>query len=248
MMKIEQFRQARADDLRNAARVLEKELGVNTSPIYIAAEALKNETPKLKDGTTNGNFWGYEISDLIIPVDTVKHVRPKGVDGGKVELSLNMKLIADYTVWDNLNDPMLELNFNVSVRGLSSSGSHYFCLHIDRHDLSLHADEPHPVYHLQYTTNPKRDEGFDYGHTLFLDTPRIIHHPVDFILGIGFLTTNFFPLAFDQIMDDGYFLSLYKRYQEKIMQPYFQTLASHWNYSAQNVIWKTSTSLCPSLL
>lgn len=249
-MKIEQFRQSRADDLKVAAGVLEKvfKTGINTSPISLAAENVKTSSPSLKDGSNNPDYWGYTIEDLKIPVDTTKHLRPKGIDKNRVELTLDMKLIANFKQWEDLSDPFIELSFNVAIRGISASGPHYFCFHIDKHDMSKKSEEPHPVYHLQYSSNPLGNGEFDYGSTFHLDTPRILHHPVDLILGIGFLTNNFFPLAYEEIMDQSFFPGLYKRYQEKIVKPYFHTLASNWDYDKSKVIWSPVSDLCPLLL
>lgn len=249
-MKIEQFRQSRSDELKIVATVLEKIFadGVNTTPISIAAEAMKTGCPNLKDGSSNPDNWGYSIDELRIPVDTTKHLKPKGIDKNKVELILDMKLIGNFKQWEDLSDPFIELSFNVTIRGVSASGPHYFCFHIDKHDMSKITDEPHPIYHLQYSNNPYGDPGFDYGSTFHLDTPRILHHPLDLILGIGFLTNNFFPMAYDELMDQSFFPGLYKRYQERIIKPYFHTIASHWDYNKADVIWKPISHLCPQLL
>lgn len=249
-MKIEQFRQARSEDLKAAARALESVFknDINTSPIILAAEDVKTFSPNLKDGSTNQDYWGYTIDNLVLPVSTTKHLRPKGIKTNNVELSLGMKLIGDFKHWDNLSDPFVELSFNVAVRGVSASGSHYFCFHIDKHDMSKITEEPHPIYHLQYSSNPNDEDEFDYGSTFHLDTPRILHHPVDFILGIGFLTNNFFPMAYDEIMDDTFFPGLYKRYQERIIKPYFHTLANYWDFDRSKVIWNPVSHLCPTFL
>lgn len=248
-MRIDQFRETRAGELDVAAKILERTFSsdINTSPIYVAMGKLRNGSPLLKDGTTNANHWGYEIEDLIIPVDTTNHLKPKTVDNRKVELILNMKLVADYSLWNTMNDPLVDLNFQVIIRGLGGSGSHFFCFHIDRHDLSKTTNEPHPTYHLQYSNNPFKDTDFDYGSTFTLDTPRIIHYPVDFILGIGFLTSNFFPMAFDEIMNDGYFPGLYKRYQEAFLRPFFHSLSSYWEYDVSSILWNKN-EISPSFL
>ena len=92
-MSIEQFRQKRANELRSAAKVMESVFSGNilTSPIYIAAQNLESKAPTLKNGLTDNDFWGYEIEDLIIPVDATRHMRPKGIRKNKIELILNMR-------------------------------------------------------------------------------------------------------------------------------------------------------------
>jgi len=215
-MKIEQFRETRASELEITAKRLESVFGndINTTPIFNGIDQLRTSNPTLKNGATHANYWGYSIEDLKLPVDTTKHLKPKTIDHEKLELILNMNLVADFSKWGSLEDPLLDLWFHVVVRGVSEEGEHFLCFHIDRHDPAIETTEPHPTYHLQYLSNPNNDSGFNYGATLDLDTPRIIHHPLDFILGVGFLTSNFFPFAFDSMIDDGYFSGLYSRYQE----------------------------------
>ncbi len=247
-MNAQQFKKARAADLNRAADVLESVFtGIDTSQIRIASASLTTTSPTLKNGTTNANLWGYEIEDLKIPVHTTRHLKPKEINNQNLELLLSMKMVANLNEWEKLVDPIIELNFKVIIRGVSDKGTHYFCFHIDKHDNSTTTDEPHPTYHLQFTNDPYKEATFDYGSTLILDTPRIIHHPVDLILGVGFLASNFCPSAFESMMDDGYFLSVYKTYQKSILRPYFHTISSHWDFDASKLSW-TRNDLCPTII
>lgn len=248
-MRIEQFRESRANELEIAAKRLENIFGngINTTPIYNAIDLLKSKAPTLKDGTTNTNYWGYSIEDLKMPVDTTDHLKPKVVDGKKVELLLNMNLVADFSKWGSLEDPLLDLRFHVVVRGISDKGEHFFCFHIDRHDPSIKTREPHPTYHLQYFNNPNDDAEFDFGSTFHLDTPRILHHPLDFILGLGFITSNFFPMAFEYLMDDGYFPGLYTRYQDCLLKPFYHSISKHWEFDNTQSSFDRF-KICPSLV
>ena len=94
------------------------------------------------------NYWGYEIEDFALPVQTIKHIRPKGIND--VSILLRMKIIANYNEWQTLSDPLSDLHFKVVIRGIGNPNC-YTGFHIDRHDPALQANEPHPVYHLQYT-------------------------------------------------------------------------------------------------
>lgn len=248
-MKIEQFRTTRATELEIGAKRLESVFGsdINMTPIYNAIYDLKTRAPRLKDGSTDTDYWGYSIEDFKIPIDTTKHLKPKNVSNDSVELILNMGVIADFKKWNTLADPLIELNFNVTIRGLSADGEHFFCFHIDKHDPSVQTNEPHPTYHLQYSANPYDDDCFNYGSTFHLDTPRIIHYPLEFILGVGFLTSNFCPDAFELLMDDGYFQGLYCKYQQSILKPYFHSISNLWKSDGSSIVWD-SRQICPSLI
>lgn len=240
------FREKRASELRLIAQLLDKHIGGSlvTAPIIQAAKQLEDSTfiPAQKDGTRDHNYWGYEIEDFVLPVETIKHIRPKGIK--EVSINLNMKVLAHYNEWTTLSDPLADLNFNVVIRGVNS----YTGFHIDRHDMKLAASEPHPIYHLHFVVNPLDSEDFDYGSVLHLDTPRIMHYPMDFILGIGFLTSNFYPTAFEFLLDDGTFTSLYKEYQERIWKPVAQTIANHWDFNKASITWKPTSELCPYII
>ena len=75
-----------------------------------------------------------------------------------------------------------------------------------------------------------------------------MHYPMDFILGIGFLTSNFFPTAFDVLLDDAIFTGLYREYQERLWKPYAHTMANHWDYDRAKIVWKPTSTICPFIL
>lgn len=243
------FRTQRSNDLKIVAACLDRLIGdVNSSSIYNAASQLEKEIPRLKGGESKLSYWGYEIDGFEMPVSTLRHVRPQGIRNAS--LTLNMKLIADIDCWDTYSDPFLEFNFNAVLKGVGDKNS-YMGFHIDRHENSDNdSDEPHPLYHLQYNPNPNRKENFEHGDVMCLDTPRIMHFPLDFILGIGFLTTNFFPVAFESLSDEPLFRSLYKNYQEKIIKPYSHAIANNWVFEKEKLNWQPNigASICPYLL
>lgn len=243
------FREERAVQLEQMAKLLEDCIGnIDTGPIYKASSQLRdsNKIPALKGGVINPNVWGYDIEDFELPLDTLKHVKPTSITKGRV--ILNLKIRADINVWDDMNDPFLELNFNVDIKGVGDKVYH-FGFHIDRHDLSKPSVEPHPVYHIQYNVNPNNSKEFEYGSIMYIDTPRIQHCPLDFILGIGFLTSNFFPAAFSILSEERGFIKLNNQYQEKIWKPYFHTLANHWKpFQQAAVTWVPTSHLCPTIV
>jgi hypothetical protein len=251
--KIMHFRAERATELERMAKLLEETIGGNisssTSKVYTAARQLRDKTyiHPFKDGKTSNDYWGYSIDDFVIGIPQPRHLSPSNVTNLNVSLTIN--LIAKCLEWEDLNDPLNELCFRVTLKGVGADSTYYSGFHIDKHDMSKKSDEPHPVYHLQYVVNPNNRADFNQGHFLGLDTPRIPHYPLDFILGIGFITSNFFPDAYNILMDNGLFVNLSKRYQERIWKPYFHTLASHWKpFQSSDITWQPTTHLCPTIL
>jgi hypothetical protein len=247
--RIMHFREERAIQLDQMAQLLEGCLGnVNTGPIYKASGQLRDDDniPLLKGGIINNTVWGYDIEDFEIPLDTLKHVKPLSIYKGSV--ILNLKIRGSVDAWNDMNDPFLELNFNVDIKGIGDKVYH-FGFHIDRHDLTTATAEPHPIYHIQYNVNPTNSKDFDYGSIMYIDTPRLLHYPLDFILGIGFLTSNFFPDAFSLLKEDRVFTKLNNQYQERIWKPYFHTLANHWKpFEQADIKWNPISHLFPTLV
>ncbi len=247
------FRKKRAGDLRIVADVLDSVFGskrgvpnIDTGPLRTAATNL--EGGLYNDVEMKWENWGYTIENFKMPVETIKHIRPKGIK--KVELTLNMSLEADFNNWGTLNDPLISLNFNVVMKGLTDKIS-YFCFHIDKHDMAKFSTEPHPIYHIQYSPKPKNivDEEFEYGNVLHLDTPRLMHQPLDLILGIGFLISNFAPSKWDKLIDNRFFKKAFKDYQICISKPYHHSFANHWDtFDSDKILWNNTNHICPFVI
>ena len=248
--RIMHFRNERARELERMAKLLERHIGtsVNTSGIYKAISELKNENyiPVLKNGTRDVNIWGYDIEGFELSLETLKHVSPNEIKKGTVYL--DVKLRAHIGNWEEMNDPFIELGFRVFIKGVGTRVYH-FGFHIDKHNATSPSTEPHPIYHLQYDVNPTKSSTHDSGVVMYLDTPRLMHCPIDFILGVGFLTSNFSPIAFELLSEDNEFRNLNAKYQEKIWKPYFHTMANHWKpFVEKNLLWKDPVNLCPSII
>jgi len=243
------FRNERARELGLMADLLDKYLSgeVSTYPIHNAIAHLRDNTtiPQLKNQQANDNIWGYDIEDFEIPIETIKHVKPNDITKGSA--SLTLKIRADINKWNSFEDPLIELGFNVVIKGIGTKVYH-FGFHIDKH-IAGDAAEPHPIYHLQYNLNPTKLDEPDLGALFYIDTPRIMHKPLDFILGITFLTCNFYPTAFEVLCNDNVFNKLNKQYQESIWKPYFHTLANHWKpFEQKSIVWTPANSICPIFL
>ncbi|WP_286736647.1 MULTISPECIES: hypothetical protein [Sphingobacterium] len=245
------FRRARATDLRILRQTLDNKLGdCDTTPLETVISQLNNSDfiPTLKNGDRDQNIWGYDIDGFRMPLDTLNHVKPQDITKG--EVILNMKLRAKIQDWNTFHDPFTELAYNVMIKGVGQK-TYHFGFHIDKHTGNVNTKEPHPVYHLQYNFNPTKSSAPNLGDLFYIDTPRIMHKPVDFILGIGFLTSNFYPIAFESLKDEREFVKLQQSYQEAIWKPYFHTLANQWRpFEGGNIIWDplTINNICPTFI
>jgi hypothetical protein len=104
--------------------------------------------------------------------------------------------------------------------------------------------EMHPLYHLQY--NPSMaNKGAGFGSLLQLDSPRTIHPPVELILELDLVFANFLPDAWEILKNNTTYLSLQRKYQKALWQPYKLTLAEHWSGGKSTSL--KSNDICPYL-
>lgn len=195
-------------------------------------------------------LWGYKVDGITIPVEisTLKHIRPLGFSG--VEIVVELDVESNVDEWLNLNDPFTSLSFRSLLRGanVKTGKTHYLSFHVDRHN-GGHTNEIHPLYHLQYLQNAKskpKDE-FDHGDSLQLDTPRMMHFPMDLILGVSFLMSNFSPESYSKLLNDRQYVTLCKEYQARVWRPYINSLENFWTTNSKQWLWNPLLN-CPYLV
>lgn len=129
-------------------------------------------------------------------------------------------------------DPFNDLEFNIYARGISKLKKPLmYSMHFDRHiEGGNESKEIHPMYHFQFGGRKIEDEEIDRGDVLFLDAPRIMHHPMEFILGLDFLLSNFFPVEWKDISRKNQnYKNIVKEYQKHFILPYFQSVVEHFD-------------------
>jgi hypothetical protein len=252
------FRRNRAAELEQFARVLHR-LGIcEPYPIYEAAKQLKDPEYVLKvsnDDRIDYNYWGYTISNLAFPFNkTPRHTYPEKVIN--LGLNLSIKIICDFEDFEKIKDPFKYLEFNIYLSGthLVQDGTQkevVSSLHLDRHLTSpedYEPDEIHPIYHFQFGGR-KLDKKFkDFGNSLILDSPRIVHYPMDAILGVDFVLANFFPNQWRELRKDGEYINLVRLYQRYFWKSYVHTKASHWKPFEQNAVEWDPILIWPNLI
>jgi hypothetical protein len=246
--EVKNFRLNRASELDQFARVLKKLDNCDPYPLNNAASKLRDFSyvPKIEQSdTVNYDFWGYEVSDLTFYfASTPKHAHPENPIN--LSLSLSTKLIADVKDFNRICDPYKHLEINIVVSGTYSKSGNPIELvtsyHLDRH-LSIPGDndpeEVHPAYHFQFGGR-KLDKKFrDFGNALILDSPRIVHYPMDIVLSIDFVLSNFFPLLWRKMLKDGEYVNLVRDYQQYFWKPYAHSKAYNWlPYNEQTIQWQ----------
>lgn len=218
----------RADELRQ----LEKGL----SSLYPTGEAYLeplNAAAKQLDAQADGNItltqWGYQIKNLTLPIGDIRNIKPAGI---QAKICVNCECEFNVNDWNNYNcDPFNKCSFRVSVFGEYNGIKHSWGIHIDK-EARTDLDEWHPLYHLHCFEGREDsptvlvDDEQKKG-TFLLNVPRLLHYPLDIVLGIGFCLMNFNKKEmFTKLYtNDLHFPSLYKKSQDRILKPYLDSLA-----------------------
>ena len=228
----QQVRSEVAKDLRDLADLLRTRLSPicsNVTPIYEAAEdclARKSE-----------NLFEYNLPKINFRVSIFKKSIPSNLKDITVSLWLSVKGYCAPAIIDGCQDvfnPLKHLQFNIVLNGRYISETQektaYSSWHLDRDEEEGRENQEylHPFYHFQYGGR-MLERDLDYGSSLIVDTPRIPHPPMDAILGIDFVLTNFVKHAkIKDLREDAIYKRIVKNSQSRIWKPYIMTLARAW--------------------
>ena len=110
--------------------------------------------------------------------------------------------------------------------------------HLDKHSPDNAVESSHPLYHYEFGgTEINKDIDFNFGDFFLIDTPRIMHPPLDIVLAIDFIIKNYYKKE-DHISLTGQ--KLYKRYiknaQLRIWKPYAISFASNFHDFGEDTI------------
>lgn len=246
-----------AKDIRAFSNVLYKYFhNASLGNIEAAITTLSSNRAILCNGVASEENWGYKINSLNFKLEKYPEKRhPKDIE--KLELTLDFDLVGNCNDIGTLKDPFLWLIFNITVSGEYNGQDFITSYHLDRH-LYKPGDElpiePHPFYHFQFGGKNIMDIGrdVDSGKLIIFEAPRIAHYPMEFVLGIDYILSYFFPDIRALILQsEQEYVNLIEKYQARILKPYYHTISSTWNYDHNSLNignhW-TPSFLCPQLI
>ena len=215
----------RVSELHQLAAILAKVEGVRSVDPLNQAHVSKLEEGECWALTLVGLTFDLEGDEL----EAHRHARPPGL--ASVELVLDVRLEGWCEPKDSLRDPFRQLSVECILTGTRSGDTlHHSAWHLERHSAaSADGDFAHPAYHLQYggMRLPKK---IDLGHHLVLDSPRVAHPPLDAVLAIDFLVSNYMPsLWCDLRSNNPGYETLVKQAQARYWRPYALECTSHWS-------------------
>ncbi len=166
-----------------------------------------------------------------------KHLSHENIKNLRILLSVKINKVLDCKeIIKNDDDPFFALEFNLYAYAYDfiKEQDVVYSLHLDRHIIKKGdnpSSEVHPMYHFQFGGKKLKEKNIDYGQALFFDTPRISYHPMDFILGLDFVLSNFFPNIWNALQREGNYMNIIRKYQEYFMKPYYQSIANSFDRS-----------------
>lgn len=172
--------------------------------------------------------------DQPIEVDSIEVILKKKMSGtipcdiDTVTIMFEMKCEFDMSLDINVNDRIKQgYQFQIEVQGVNSEGTHYNAWHLDK-DLCRRGDNTakvsHPSYHFQ--AGGDKLESRQISSAVFLGAPRIPHPPMDVILGIHFILSNYcsrkdYPFL-NNLFKNYDYEEIIERARERMFVPYFQ--------------------------
>lgn len=189
--------------------------------------------------------WEYEVAKLKFKnICLDRHVRPNKVysliKNGNCETKLFLTVFCS-CIHNEEEDIILDTTeklgakFEIQCEYLCDESDSIKFLqsswHIDKHDPNRKVSSSHPLYHFEYGNSEiNKSEDFNFGDFIILDTPRIMHPPLDIILGIDFVIKNFYKYQDHHLLTEN---PLYKKHiknaQTRLWRPYFISLASNFH-------------------
>lgn len=198
-------------DLQQIANVLLTEkLCVDISPLSKVA------------GEANRGF--YNLEKLKIKVDAVpNNTRPNVTS---LEILLNVQITETLLTENNIDNPVSAYNFSIEIMGKNDGQTIRSSWHLD-FDNTLDSEYLHPSFHLTY--GGKTMKSTELGNVLLLPTPRISYPPMDAVLGVDFVLSNFVKKdTYNKIKANSQYKAAVKRSQQRLWRPYMLSMANHW--------------------
>jgi len=224
-----------ASGLANFAQFLDKERVVrDVSPLYKAAEMCrKNDAAK--------GIWGYVVEPLIFRDLGEIKVFQDHFDTCNATITFSMTVkgkCEPSTDEDPLTTLGMQINMEGDYLGDDDVKRAFSAWHLDRHNSDGGSAFLHPLYHLSFG-GMQLESQLDKKNTpvILADTPRIVHLPMDPILGIDFVLTNFWQTSALGFRSEGTYVNLLAESQRNLWKPYFDTLHGFWQPNSQQLSW-----------
>ena len=205
------------------------------TPLYKAAGECRNNRPKGR--------WGYHMERLLFRNLGKLKILQQAFDlqNATLEFSVTVEGVCAY---GDRADPLTSLELNIDISGeylgaASDLKQAFCCWHLDRHGYLQPSEFSHPRYHFSFGGRHLESFLTDKDIAVLLaDSPRIPHPPLDAILGVDFIITNFLGASLSKHRADAIYANIVTSMQKSLWKPYIDVLYGHWQPKPQQVSWE----------
>lgn len=186
------------------------------------------------------NIWHYPTRPILIIMPHTcipNHTVPKLLRDCESSLEIRLSLTGDIKIKSDrsmVDDPMHQIDgFDIVV----STDKYISSWHLDRHIMAEGEAEGtyvHPIYHFTHggfeMEGPYESSNSEdyYGNAIIMRNPRLMHPPMDLILGLDFVFNQFMPRNTLSILKDPVYMDLIEQVKGFLWQPFALALAKNY--------------------
>lgn len=226
------FRKKRAEKITSLVGPLSKEFSsIDLTPLTNAAKKCYNPPKKMGD-----NYWKEEVLKLNLgTLNNLSNVRPKEANLNSIDLEFNFIGFGKCEDDSQKIDPFIHAELTINIKGKDMEDNNLISSwHFDRHISESGDNEPlspHPQYHFQHggrsIQNLDDNDKYDFGSSLYLESPRLFHPPLNLILSLNFLIAQFYSQKWKRLKVDKDYRRIVNEEQKRYWRPYFSKLSSY---------------------
>ena len=196
-----------------------------SSSLFLNLEILHNT---IKESNTIDNSIAYSLAPLQINLpESLSHTIPIGSNSIIVHFSVkNINLKRNESV---ITNPIDRLDsFNIVIKGKDIDENELISSwHLDKRKVSDCYNFIEPEFHFTFGGHyMDSNSSWDFGQLLLMRTPRIMHPPLDLILGIDFILNNYISKEYNSIfIGDKRYIEIIQKVKELIWRPYALSFA-----------------------
>lgn len=239
-----EFKKQQADNLRAIAEVLDSlDISTDAGLLRSAASACSS--------SLKGDDWEYRITKLYMRADQQKHIslykntNPNTNNIEELIFILDVEIGGKCVDETGMEDPIDHLSVECRIEATCKFSKQYSCAwHLDKNIGNTQTESKnfvHPMYHFQFGG---RSQPENLGDLLFIEPPRLVHPPMDAVLAIDFVLSNYFPLTWQRVRQESKYMSIIRTAQHYFWKPYLLQL-NNWSTGKDKL---SSSEIWPHLL
>lgn len=238
-MNAQVFRQKRAQELRQLNQLLYSVACCKNPEVLLSPASLVSKARK------GGGAWGYSLDGLKFQIDDIpQQTLPKKLKA-HLDVIVSLSIEGD-CVEEDEHCSIHHLILDVEISSINELG--YKCMsawHFDSHihneseHTETHTAEAHPYFHFQHGGHKMETLAEQLGSVLLTSAPRLAFPPMDALLAIDFILSNFCGKDWQILRGDANYKSIVRAAQERLWKPYFKMISNFWEPGAHATQSKT---------